>query len=94
MTAINRRNKDLFMPWANHPGSKKLLNEIILKCTNSDFQTAAMICSVFAKATNKNVHIDGGGFFSTFVEIPAQKNTKSFSRSMEAIVRRNKEIIL
>ena len=92
---ISRRKgrRSLFMPWVNHPDGKKLLNEIVLKCTNTDIQTAAMICSVFAKATNKNVHVDGGGFFSTFVEIPSKRNEKSFSRSMEAIVRRNKEII-
>jgi hypothetical protein len=93
MIAKRTRNIELFRSWSQHPDGEKLLNEVILKFANKDFQTAAMICSVFAKATNKNVHIDGGSFFSTFVDIHTKPDNNSFSRSMEAIVRRNKEII-
>ena len=93
MNAKGKQNVDLFRSWTRHPDGEKLLNEIILKNTNKDFQTAAMICSVFAKATNRNVHIDGGAFFSAFVDEAPRRTNTTFSQSMEAIVKRNKEII-
>ena len=82
-----------FRSWTQHPGGKTLLNELILKHSNQDFQTAAMICSVFAKASNKNVHIDGGAFFKTYFDESSKGKNQALSNSMEAIVKRNKEII-
>ena len=82
-----------FRSWTQHPGGKTLLNEVILKHSNQDFQTAAMICSVFANASNKNVHIDGGTFFKTYFDESSKGKNQALSNSMEAIVKRNKEII-
>ena len=93
MTSKNKKKLALFRSWARHPDAVKLLNQVIIKRTNNDFQTAAMICSVFAKATNKNVHIDGGTFFSAFVGAPPRLSHDVLPHSVEAIVRRNKEII-
>ena len=93
LVARAKRNCGRFKSWTSHPDAKNLLNKIIARHSSIDFQTSAMICSVFAKATNKNVHIDGGTFFSTFADVPCRLTKELMSQSVEVIVEKSKEII-
>ena len=64
--SAQKHNCEAVRSWAFHPDAKALLNQLIARHGDTDFQTSAMICSVFAKATNKNITKDGGAFYSTF----------------------------